>query len=73
MSKNTAWGTKAYKEAIAAGLSKAKAKEAQVEANRRWWQKVGEWQLGRSGEVDLELYDFNHQKNSGSWHGAEDL
>jgi hypothetical protein len=74
MSKNTAWGNKAYKESRAEGGSKAEARAASESASAAYTEHVQNQQFGRaSSNFNENLHSANHSKNDGAWHTAEDL
>lgn len=73
MSKNTAWGNKAYNEIRRSGGSKEQAREASDKASEAFRKHIQDNQFGRRGSYDNDVADFNNTINDGSWHTASDL
>lgn len=73
MSKNTAWGKKAYRQVRTNGGSKEEAKQASLKATNNYYQHVRERQFGKCGFYNEDVSDFNNSKNNGAWHTSNDL
>lgn len=73
MSRNTAWGNKAYREVRRNGGSKEEAKEASRKASEEYYKQLREKQFGNCGDYNDNVWDWDHPINDGSWHTAEDL
>jgi len=73
MSKNTAWGNKAYNETRRSGGSKEQAREASSKASEAFHKHIQANQFERRGSYVNDVSDFNNSINDGSWHTADDL
>jgi hypothetical protein len=75
MSKNTAWGNKAYKKARHNGGSKEEAKQASAQATERYHQQTRERQFGFCKDYNFDGHDFDSSinGNGAGWHLSEDL
>jgi hypothetical protein len=73
MSKNTAWGNKAYKETRVNGGSKEDARSASQSASESYSKHIQQQQFGNSSSYESDNTDYNNPINNGSWHTANDL